>query len=114
MKKYGGNAGLIRLKQAYYNESLADLVLNRNELRKVYEKGDHLIRKMEPVYSMPSSKVGRAHFFAAYKQVGNLIISTLWFNIIAIWLMTLFLYISLQFRWLAALINFFGRGNRNG
>jgi hypothetical protein len=113
MEQYGGAEGLVRLKEDYYNESLADLVLNRKELRKVYEKGDRLIRKMEPVYAMPSSKAGRAHFFAAYKQIGNHIIPTPWFNVLAIWMMTLLLYISLQFRWLAVLISFLGQRKRN-
>jgi hypothetical protein len=40
----------------------------------------------------PGSKYGRAHFYAPYKQLGNLKIDTLLFNIAAIWIMTIFLY----------------------
>jgi hypothetical protein len=112
IRQTGGLDGLISLKQDYFNESLADLVLNRNELRKVYEDGNRFIRTMEPIYAMPVSRFGRAHFFSSCKQVGNHIISTLLFNVSAIWLMTLILYISLQFRWLAYLLRLLGGGNR--
>jgi hypothetical protein len=111
MEQTGGLDGLVRLKQDYYNESLADLVLNRNELKKVYETRDRFIRKTEPVYAMPLSRLGRAHFFSAYKQTGNRIISTPLFDVLAIWLMTLIMYVSLQFSWLAALIRFLSREN---
>jgi hypothetical protein len=43
----------------------------------------------------PGSKYGRAHFYAPYKQLGNLKIDTLLFNITAIWIMTVALYITL-------------------
>lgn len=114
VEQYGGFEGLITLKQDHYNESLADLVLNRNELRKVYEKGDRFIRKMEPIYAMPASKTGRANFFSSYKQVGNYILGTPGFDVMAIWLMTLIMYISLQFSWLGALIRFLSRWSRDG
>jgi hypothetical protein len=110
MEQYGGTEGLINLKQDYYNESLADLMLNRNELRKVYEKGDRFIRKMEPIYAMPVSKNGRAHFLSAFKQVGHYILGTPGFDVMAIWFMTLIMYISLQYSWLGALIRFLSRG----
>ncbi len=108
---YGGADRLVELKKNYYNESLADLVLNRSVLKKVYETPDLFIRKTEPVYQMPESRLGRAHFFSAYKQVGNLVLDTVTFNVLVLWLMTVLLYIALQFRWLAKLIAFFNNIN---
>ncbi|GAI43084.1 unnamed protein product, partial [marine sediment metagenome] len=105
--EYGGVEKLVELKKEYYNESLADLVLNRSELKKVYETSDMFIRKMEPIYQIPVSRLGRAHFFSAYKLAGNLVLGTVAFNVLVIWLMTVLLYISLQFSWLARVIAFF-------
>ena len=62
---------------------------------KIYDAGDRLIQKADPVFMKPGSKYGRAHFFAPYKQLGNLKIDTLIFNIIAIWFMIFVLFITL-------------------
>ena len=43
----------------------------------------------------PTSKVGRAHFYAADKKLGNIIIDTFWFNILVIWLVSGLLYFTL-------------------
>jgi hypothetical protein len=93
----GSGDELIILKQENYNENLADLVLNQNELHKVTESKHKLIRKMEPIYQIPSSRNGRAQFFSAVKVLGHYQIDTIWFNIIVIWIMTLIFYIALQF-----------------
>jgi len=45
----------------------------------------------------PGSKHGRAHFYAPYKQIGNLKISTLVFNMIIVWLMIIFLFATLYY-----------------
>jgi len=101
--KTGGSAGLLQLKRDYYNESLADLVLNRIDLHKIVKVNHRLIRKMEPVYMYPALKNGRAHFFASVKRVGNAYMSTLLFNVLAILTMILVFYLTLQFsvlKWL--------------
>jgi ABC-type multidrug transport system ATPase subunit len=109
IRTLGSSKALIRLRLDYDNESLADLVLNRNELHKIAESGTKLIRKMEPVYQLPSSRTGRAQFFSAIKVIGHYQIDTLWFNVIVLWLMTLILYLALQFGWLRKGIALFGR-----
>lgn len=93
----GGNPGLIRMKRQFYNEKLAELVLNKIDLHKIVEEEGKLIRKMEPVYQYPSSRKGRAQFFASVKRLGDLYIQTLWFNIAVLWLMTILLYLAVQF-----------------
>jgi len=109
IKNLGGGEELIRLKQDYDNESLDDLVLNRNELHKIAETETKFIRKMEPVYQIPLSRNGRAQFYSAVKVIGHYQIDTLWFNVIVLWLMTFILYLALRFSWLGKGISLFGR-----
>jgi len=71
IKKLGSSEELIRLKQNHDNEKLNDFVLNRNELHKIVESGSRFIRKMDPVYQIPSSANGRSQFFSAVKILGN-------------------------------------------
>jgi ABC transport system ATP-binding/permease protein len=86
---------LDRFKQQFYNNSLADLALDKNEPHKIIRHGNKIIRLFEPVFMEPSYKTGRAHFYAPCKKLGNWCIDTLWFNVFVIWLMTLFLYFTL-------------------
>jgi len=80
------------LKSTYQNKAVAELVMNTNDLRKVYEHKGKLIQKAVPIYKPPASRMGRAHFYAGIKQLGNLKIKTLWFNTAIIWIMTLIMY----------------------
>ena len=83
------------LKKTYYNNAVAELVLNTNELKKVYEFEGKLIQKAVPVFKQPESRIGRSHFYSGVKQIGNLKIGTLWFNTIVLWIMSLILYVVL-------------------
>ena len=89
----GGLESYIHLKRTHYNEQLAQLVLNRNNLYKVIKKDGQLLRKMDPVYAYPSRRNGRAHFYASLKQLGDTYIPTAYFNLMAIWFMTLILFV---------------------
>ncbi|MCJ7448304.1 MAG: ATP-binding cassette domain-containing protein [Bacteroidales bacterium] len=101
-----GEEQFIRLRENDYNESLADFVLNRNTTNKIYDAEDKLIQKADPVFMKPGSKYGRAHFFAPYKQFGNLKIGILFFNMIAIWIMTFIFFITLYYNILKRFILF--------
>jgi hypothetical protein len=94
------------LRDKNYNENLANVVLNRLSTDKIYDADDKLIQKADPIYMAPGSKLGRAHFFAPYKQVGNLKIETMIFNMIAIWFMIFCLFITLYFNVLKRFIAF--------
>jgi ABC-type multidrug transport system ATPase subunit len=107
IKELGGVDKLILLKQDNYNESLADLVLDRNEMHKLTESKHKLVRKMEPIYQIPSSRNGRSQFFSAVKVLGHYRIETIWFNVVVIWIMTLFFYIALQFSLLKKILDLF-------
>lgn len=111
-REMGGDAALLRLKRSFYNESLADLVLNRTDLHKMIRVNGKLIRKMEPVYMYPLLRNGRAQFFASVKQIGDHYLPTVLFNILALLFMTLILYLCLQFSLLRRLVESLG-GLRN-
>ncbi|MDR2887652.1 MAG: ATP-binding cassette domain-containing protein [Bacteroidales bacterium] len=97
-------AEFIKLQQWYRNEALADLTLNRISTGKIYDAGDRFVQKADPVYMPPDSRWGRAHFFAPCKQLGNLKINTLIFNLLVIWSMNLMLFATLYFNLLKRLI----------
>jgi len=93
----GGLENYIHLKRSNHNEQLAQLVLNRNNLYKLVKKDGRFLRKMDPVYAYPSKRNGRAHFYASVKQWGDNYIPTPYFNLLAIWTMTLILFVLLRF-----------------
>jgi len=107
-RESGGLEAYIQLKRGYYNEKLAQLVLNRNDLHKVIKKEGLLLRKMDPVYTYPVMRNGRAHFFASFKLLGKKHIPTLYFNLAAIWIMTLILYALLRYSVLKKAVEFSG------
>jgi ABC transport system ATP-binding/permease protein len=96
----------IKMRGKDYNENLADILLNRLTTSKIYDAGDKYIQKADPVFMRPGSKYGRTHFYAPYKQIGNLKIETLIFNIVIIWLMVFFLFITLYYNILKRFIVF--------
>jgi hypothetical protein len=55
----------------------------------------------------PTSRTGRAHFYAPYKNVGGLKIDTLWFNVLVIWFTSLLLYVALYYDLLRKALDFF-------
>jgi hypothetical protein len=102
-----GENGLIRLKDDNYNSSLEDLVLDRTAVEAYIETDDRIIQKYEPLYMKPVSKIGRAQYFAAYKQVGNTRVDTFWFNILVLWFTTFMLYVTLYYELLKKAVNIF-------
>ncbi len=104
----GGAEAYLQLKRTFRNNQVADLVLNRTDLHKIVKKDGLLLRKLEPIYMYPVKMNGRAHFYASVKLVGRMYIPTLTFNLIAIWVMSLILYLLLKFSVLRLTIDFFG------
>jgi len=91
-----GEEERIHLMNEYHNTSLEELVKESPKDR-TYETQTRIIQKFEPIYMKPVAKYGRAHFYAPYKQIGNIKIDTFWFNVIVLWLFTLVFYIALYF-----------------
>jgi hypothetical protein len=101
-----GEDKFIKLRADNYNENLANYVLNRLAVNKIYDADDRLIQKADPIFMAPGSRFGRAHFFAPFKQIGNLKIETLMFNMLVVWLMIFCLFVTLYFNLLKRFIRF--------
>jgi len=106
MRMAMGNDKLLELREKNYNENLADIVRNTLNKNKILDSDNRLIQKADPIFMKPGSKFGRAHFYAPYKQIGDLKIDTLPFNVIIIWLMTIGLSVTLYFNILKKFIIF--------
>lgn len=96
-KKLRGKEKIVQMRQMYYNENLAELVLNKRDNDKIILYRNHLVQKAEPVFAIPESRFGRSHFYAPAKRVGRLTIDTLWFNVSFLWFMNLIFFLFLQF-----------------
>jgi hypothetical protein len=59
----------------------------------------------------PTSKNGRAHYYAPYKQIGTIEIDTYWFNLMILWIASFLLYILLYFNGMRKLVNILGSGS---
>lgn len=104
-----GRDKIFNLKKSALNTSLDEWVKNKRSGEQITEGNGGFIRKKDPIYYIPESRIGRAHFYAPIKRLGNLKIETLWFNIGAIWLMSAILYYTLTFNLLYKLVNYFER-----
>jgi hypothetical protein len=103
----GGLDSFTEFRNEYENKKLSDIVLNRDEVDKIIEMDNRLIRLDKPGYMEPTSNVGRAHFYAPVKIIGNIRIDTLWFNLIFIWFTSLILYLTLYYDLLRKVITYF-------
>ncbi len=101
-----GEEQFIKQRENDYNENLANIVMNNMATSKIYDAGDRFIQKADPVFMRPGSRAGRAHFFAPYKQIGDLKIGTLLFNMIVIWIMVVLLFVTLYYNVLKRFIAF--------
>ncbi|RXQ93930.1 ATP-binding cassette domain-containing protein [Ancylomarina salipaludis] len=95
LEEYGSFEELFAFKQQYHNNAIENVVLNKRELNKLTEYKNELVQLKDPVFKSPKNTMGRAHFYAAEKRVGNYFIETFWFNLIFIWLTTAFFYLTL-------------------
>jgi hypothetical protein len=99
-----GERELMNLKDSYYNKQLESFVLNIGKIDQSPETQTKIIQKYEPGFMKPTSKYGRAQFYAPYKQVGNIQIDTFWFNLMVLWIVTLVLYVALYYNLLQKLV----------
>lgn len=83
------------LRNDYENESLSDLVTNKNEFNQVTEYDGKLIQRADPVFNIPDGF--RSHFYAPSKMVFGKSVSTKNVNVMVLWLMCLMLAITLYF-----------------
>jgi len=93
-----GKDSLYQLQKDYYNEKLAELVLNKRAVKKFYNAPNHrLIQKKDPIFMEPVSDWGRAHFYAPCKIIKNNRIPTYRFNMAVLWIWTAMMFVLLIF-----------------
>jgi len=90
--------GFQELRNDYFNTSLEEFVVLKNENQKTIDYRGELIQKLDPIYMDPKYKFIKAHFYSPTKQVFNQKVDTYIVNVIVIWAMTCVLYLILYFR----------------
>ena len=89
-----------RLKDDYFNEAVSDVVRKTFDKNKILRDGDKLIQIVDPIYQIPEPEGllrFRSHFFTPRKYFFGTYIDTLWFNIMAVWVISAFLYVILYY-----------------
>lgn len=78
------------------NQSLAEVVTNKNDLNVIVEHNGELVQKSDPIYLEPlhTGFLG-AHFYAPAKYMLGIRVHTLWANTLVLWMMSLVLSITL-------------------
>ena len=105
-----------RLRQAYQNEAVDDIVKNIYEKTNVKSYRDHLIQMKDPIYEMPwvnNIFDYRAQFYSPKKYFLGHEFDTFWFNMWVVWLMTAFCYVALYYDWLKRAMDFFPEVTNN-
>lgn len=89
-------AAYFQLLDRQRNESLAEIVTNKNDLNVIVEYRGELVQKSNPVYqvSMDAGLFG-AQFYAPNKEFLGMSLSTKHANILVLWLMSLVLALAL-------------------
>jgi ABC-type multidrug transport system ATPase subunit len=106
-KDLGSADQVARLKEDYYNKRLAEFVLNKNEVKKIIETKRHtLFQTKDPIFKLPETTYGRAHFYAAEKVIFGQPVETTVFNVIVIWLSIILMYVILLLNGLKKSVDF--------
>ncbi len=103
-----GKEEYLALLKNYQNEKIENLVKNAgSDLDPVIENEGHLVATANPIFREgPSDRFIRSHFFAPAKNVLGKHYSTYWVNIIVMWTMTTFLWLTLYFDVLRKILHF--------
>lgn len=99
------------LKDAYLNETVEDIVRKTLDKKKILRDGDKLIQIIDPIFNMPEPEgllSFRTHFFAPSKFFAGRYWDTLWFNIAAIWVITIVCYVILYYDWVRRSFDYLG------
>ncbi|MDJ1491575.1 ATP-binding cassette domain-containing protein [Cytophagaceae bacterium DM2B3-1] len=102
---------LTSYKNQFYNESLADLMKNTSAKDRIVEYNGKLLQQTDPVFRDPevlSMLDYRTHFLAPQKPLFGRLFDTYYFNIIILWALTGFLYVTLYFEAFRKLFYIFG------
>ena len=103
------NPELYRTKRAtFHNESVEDQVKKVFEKNKIIQYKDELIQQIDPIYRDPDIEGFfnfRSHFYAPRKYFAGKYHETYWFNLMFIWALTLFFYVTLYYELLKKLLD---------
>lgn len=84
------------LFDTYRNESLADIVTNKNDVNVIVAHQNELIQKNDPIYLEPAySGFFGAQFYAPGKWLFGMRMPTLWANALVLWIMSLLFGLAL-------------------
>lgn len=101
-------------KNAFFNESLSDLVRNISTKERIMEYKGQLVQNVNPVFQSPNPKNifdYRTAFFFPEKNLLGLTLTTFSFNLLVIWGITLLLYLALYFELLRRFVDIFEKVN---
>jgi ABC-type multidrug transport system ATPase subunit len=108
LKTEMGEGKMIDLENNYENKKLKELILDELNPERIHKTPEKFVQKYNPGFMKATSRIGRAHFYAPFKKIGNREIDTFLFNLLVLWLVTLFLYVILYFKLIQKTITFFG------
>jgi hypothetical protein len=93
-----GSDWLLDFRYSHENERLREYVLGADIIDQSIKTEDKIIRKYQPGLMKPTSRTGRAHFYAAVKNLGSMETDTYIFNVSVVWAITVLFYLSLYFK----------------
>lgn len=93
----GAKKEYFALFDGHRNESLADIVTNKNDVNVIVEYHGELVQKSDPIYLQPTDGgFFAAQFYAPSKRILGRTVPTLWANMIMLWTMCVLLGLALQ------------------
>lgn len=100
------------LKNRHYNAGVEQLVTGERSFEKVAIERNRIIQKTDPIFTDPQPVNlldFRAKFFSARKYFLDRYYDTYWFNLVVIWMMSLFLFGTLYFDVPRKVVGYFER-----
>jgi ABC-type multidrug transport system ATPase subunit len=93
-----------KARMTYLNEKVREMTENLLTPTRIVQWRGELVQKIYPIFNheqRPSHLLDfRAEFYSPLKHFVGLYFDTLYFNLLVIWVMTLFLYVALYYAWL--------------
>jgi hypothetical protein len=104
---------LADLQDLYFNNQLDEVLKNKStSADRIVVTNNRLVQISDPIFNVPSPRRHalnyRTHFYAPKKIIFGKYFETYYFNLFAIWFMSLVLYAALYFELLAKLVKFLG------
>jgi hypothetical protein len=98
---------LADIRIIYHNDKLSDFMTSTVSGKGAFIVKNKIYRDWQPIYDIPETYFFKAQFYAPFKPFFGKLIDTFWFNVIVIWISTIFLIIILYYRILQRFIETF-------